>query len=172
MFFALLLSISFAGPDLDTKKMGNYIVGKPLVETNDSIVKSFVQICHDEGCDDIPIAFIQNNGVPIASLEFSHKNGVSTISEINVVSPLYTTKNGLGPGMKASEFYDICDAVFWYSYISGIFVLECPTIPSVQFLLPASAFTGDSSKLGMTEMDILKKSDLNLSSRVTHVRIF
>lgn len=71
------------------------------------------------------------------------------------------------------EFRERClTGTAWYTYVSVMCWLECPTLRSTQFLLPDAAFRGDHRKLGQRDLDSLRLEDLDPDARIDHVRLF
>jgi len=133
--------------------------------------------CSEEGCETIATLELRHDGDLLATLYPSYDaeqdRFVDVVGELMVTSPRARTPEGLGPSVTMLAFYTACPATrIWYTYISDRFVVECPTHAKVQFELPPAAFKGDRSALGMTEIDELRRSDIDLDATIKSVRLY
>ncbi len=99
----------------------------------------------------------------------------NTIDEIKVFSPMVKTAEGIGVGSTIDEFYNTYnDVKLWFTYISGMFIMECDKYENCQFLLSESDFKHNlnDSKYYQSDYITLKPSDFKKGAKIVSIRVF
>lgn len=155
-----------------------FFVGNEIPNQADSYVinKEIVTKDSEEGPYEIPVAFVYEDGDEVFEIESAYdydaEKYINTIGEITVFSDKYKTAEDIGISSTIEDFMAAYpDYTVWYTYISGMYVLDTEQLPNVQFLLD-----GDDYLMGEIEFDseitILKASDFKKDAKIISVRIF
>jgi hypothetical protein len=128
----------------------------------------------EEGPVTEQVTIIGENDVDLLRLKpgllTSDPNYTNTINEITVVSEKYKTDRSIGIGSTLTEFIKAYpDADVWYTYVSGMYVLETDQV-KVQFLLDESDYTGEKPEV-KSEITPLELADFKQDSKIKSVRI-
>ena len=100
----------------------------------------------------------------------SDPNYTNTINEINVISEKYKTDRSIGIGSTLAEFIRAYpDARVWYTYVSGMYVLETDQV-KVQFLLNEADYTGEKPEVE-SEITPLELNDFKQEAEIKSIRI-
>lgn len=100
------------------------------------------------------------------TMQYNRKTG-----EIIVFSDQFKTKKGIGVHSTIEEFIKTYqDFKLWYTYVSGMFIIETPGLDA-QFILDLEDFRGDVSNVD-SEITNLEISDFRKGAKIKQVRIF
>ncbi len=92
-------------------------------------------------------------------------------AEIIVFSDHFLTEKGIGVNSTLEDFLTAYpDYKLWYTYVSGMFVLET-TEPGLQFILDPKHFKGDVSN-ATSEITTLEPTDFKSGAKIKQVRLF
>lgn len=159
------------------KAVGKFKIGSsiPFPETSDDykITKEIQTRMTEEGAEDetVYIVFKKDKEIMQLKLKYDYDIGKYTqnIGEILLTSSFVKTLGGIGVGSTIEDFINqYPDHNFWYTYVSGMYVLEANKING-QFILDEKDFVGN---LNITsDMNVLKKSDFKQGSRILKIRI-
>jgi hypothetical protein len=114
--------------------------------------------------------FLKDNNMEM--LKFS-TDGSGIITEIEVLSPLYKTKEEIGTGsslQKLGEAYG--EIKLWYTYVAGQFIAETSQLKNIQFFIDAEAFLGDRNTLHESDMIELTSDDFLPDAKIETIRVF
>ncbi len=93
------------------------------------------------------------------------------IGEIIVFSELFRTEKGIGVQSTVEDFIrNYPDYKLWYTYVSGMFVIENAEL-GAQFILDQKDFKGDVSNAD-SEITTLDISDFKAGAKIKQVRLF
>ena len=159
------------------KAVGKFKIGSsiPFPEISDDykINKETQTRMTEEGPEEETVYIVLKDGKEIMQLkpEYDYNSGQYTqkIGEILLTSSFVKTLEGVGVGSTIEDFIiQYPDYKFWYTYVSGMYVLESNNING-QFILNEKDFVG---KLNITsDMITLKKSDFNEGSEILKIRV-
>lgn len=100
------------------------------------------------------------------TMQYNRKTG-----EIVVFSDQFKTEKGIGVHSTMEEFIKTYhDFKLWYTYVSGMFIIETPGLDA-QFILDQEDFIGDVSNVD-SEITNLEISDFRKGAKIKQVRIF
>jgi len=100
------------------------------------------------------------------TMQYNRKTG-----EIIVFSDQFKTEKGSGVHSTVEDFIKAYpDYKLWYTYVSGMFIIETPVL-DVQFILDQEDFKGDVSNAD-SEITNLEISDFRKGAKIKQVRIF
>lgn len=135
----------------------------------DLVKKEYVHHAED-GTDTEIVYHAQKDGITHIIIHPKQDNE-ALIGELEVISALYETKEGIGVGSSLNDFYTYHpDAEAFYTFVSGRYWLEQSRLMDTQFMIDDKAYLeqpDDSSDLTK-----LKKSKLDMKSRITRIRIY
>lgn len=160
------------------KAVGQFKIGSPIPfpKTSDDykITKETQTRMTEEGPEEETAYVMSKEGEALLQMKYAYdyQAGGSTVNigEILVLSSEFKTQKGLGVNSTIEEFVEqYPDFKIWYTYISGMYVIEASEIEA-QFILSEKDFIG---KLKITsEITMLKKSDFKLGTKVLTIRLF
>lgn len=94
----------------------------------------------------------------------------NTIGEMKLYSGMFQTPEGIGVGSTIEDFVAVYeDHDVWYTYVSGMYVIETPGI-NAQFLLDENGFDGEPEITG--DMTVLEVSDFAVDTKIIKIRMF
>lgn len=128
----------------------------------------------EEGAVTEPVTIITSGQEDILILKPNIIDGTDqygmNISEIVILSDKFKTKENIGIGSTISEFRAVYpDAKFWYTYVSGMYVVETDKVKA-QFLLDSSDFVS-KKPVATSERTDLMPEDFSETGRVRRVRV-
>ncbi|PWJ44218.1 hypothetical protein BC781_101568 [Sediminitomix flava] len=124
----------------------------------------------EDGADTLTTFHAQKDGITHIIIHPKYNND-ALIGGLEVVSALYETKHGVGVGSSLYDFYAIYpDAKGYYTFVSDMYWVEYPVMEGIQFLIDAKACKTEPD--AFSDLTVIEKSNLNLKSRITGIRIF
>ena len=100
------------------------------------------------------------------TMQYNRKTG-----EIIIFSDQFKTEKGIGVHSTIEDFIKAySDYKLWYTYVSGMFIIETPVL-EVQFILDQEDFKGDVSNVD-SEITNLEISDFRKGAEIRKVRLF
>jgi hypothetical protein len=159
-------------------QVGIYKVGTsiPVPDSSDNYtMRKATQIRQTEEGPTEDLSYILSSGgeellVFVPEFDLQNDRYTDRIGEIKVVSSRFKTKKGIGVNSTLQEFVAAYpDYRIWTTYVSGMYVVESPSIRA-QFLLRKTDYIGGEIKY---ESDItkLKLSDFKRDSKIYMVRV-
>ncbi|ANQ50383.1 hypothetical protein MY04_3015 [Flammeovirga sp. MY04] len=102
--------------------------------------------------------------------DYNKKAWDHKISEIVIQSDKFKTAKGIGVNSTIEEFIaQYPDYEIWYTYISGIYVIESKS-ERAQFMLDENDFIG---KIEIeNDLNVLSKTDFKQNSKIKSIRLF
>jgi hypothetical protein len=150
---------------------GDFSIGQnidDIILTNDQTTTS-VEVPVGEGEFETRI-FLKDNNLDLVKFSVNEQK---KITEIEVLSPLYKTAEGIGIGSTlATLMTKYPDIQIWHTYVSGRFIAETKILKNVQFFLDPNSFTGDTGQLYNSDIVNLSSDQFTIDARVIAVRIF
>ncbi|MDR3236284.1 MAG: hypothetical protein LBT48_06100 [Prevotellaceae bacterium] len=153
---------------------GQFTIGQQIPFPADNIQKKYLTRTTEEGETEEPVYVVTENEQEILLItpEYDYETEVfnNKIGEIIILSDKFKTTAGIGVNFTIEEFVEkYPDFHIWYTYVSGMYVIETGSINNVQFLLDENDFTG---KLEISdEITTLKLSDFNPNAKIIQIRI-
>ena len=93
--------------------------------------------------------------------------------QIDLLSDDFETEKGIKIGSTIEDFAKAYpDYKIWYTYVSGKYVIETPTLPDVQFILDPLSFTGDENMLNESDMIELNMGYMDKNGKITTIKVF
>jgi len=142
----------------------------------DKIGKTYREVVYGEEGDTSFKYKLMRNDTAIINFSLTRNEiGKETdiIGEIQIFSSIYRTEKNIGVGSVLSDFVKAYPTNnIWYTYISGMFVIETKELENIQFIIEDTGFIGDKKKLGNGgDMDVLSIKDFNPSSKIKSIRM-
>ena len=163
---------------LSDKGINNFEIGTaiPFPSTSDNykISKTIQTRMTEEGPSEetVYVVSVDDENMFEIKPQFDMTTGEYTdiISEIIASSSNVKTKDGIGAGSSIEEFIQTYpEHHFWYTYISGMYVLETDEIEA-QFILDEQDFIGSMNI--DSDMITLKKEDFKDGAKILKIRKF
>lgn len=159
------------------KSVGKFKLGNPIPfpETSDDykITKETQIRMTEEGPSEQTVYIVLKDGREVMQLqpEYDYNTGQYTqnIGEIILTSSVVKTLEGIGVGSTIEDFIaHYPEHKFWYTYVSGMYVLEAKDIQG-QFILNEEDFIG---KLKITSATTtLTKFDFKQGAKILKIRV-
>ena len=154
-------------------KNADFTTNKPALEKIGKIFRESVQ--GEEGITSYIYKVMKDDKV-ILDFNLTYDNqGKETniIDAIRIASPEFRTSKDIGVGSLLSDFIKVYPTNnLWYTYVSGMFVIETKELENVQFIIEDVGFIGDKQKLGSSgDMDVLSIKDFNPSCKIKSIRM-
>jgi hypothetical protein len=159
------------GTEISPGKAGDYKLGDNIDDLTllNSQTMNSVDVHVGEGMYETRW-FIKDNNIDLVKLS---TDGSKKITEIEVLSPLYKTTEGMGTGSSLSQLNEVyADLVLWYTYVSDRFVAETGSLKNVQFIIDPETFTGDRDLLYASDMVELSADQFSADAKVKTIRVF
>jgi len=159
------------GTEISSGKAGDYKLGDNIEDLTllNSQTMNSVDVHVGEGMYETRW-FIKDNNIDLVKLS---SDDSKRITEIEVLSPLYKTPEGIGTGSSLVQLQEAySDIVLWYTYVSDRFVAETGSLKNIQFIIDPDAFTGDRDMLYASDMVELSTDQFSADAKVKTIRVF
>ena len=124
----------------------------------------------EDGTDKEIVYHAQKEGITHIIIHPKPDND-ALIGELEVVSSLYETEEGIGVGSSLNDFYSYYPkAEAFYTFVSGMYWLEQPDLKETQFMIDEETYLGEPDD--SSDLTELKKSKLDMKGRITSIRIY
>ncbi len=179
-----ILSVEIADKAIDkedlikSRAVGQFEVGEvihfPETSDNYTIKKETLVRMTEEGEEEQTIYIVNQGGEDKLHLKLAYDYEkeiyLSEIGEIIVLSNDFRTLEGIGVNSTLMDFVAAYpDYKIWYTYVSGMYVLESPKLEA-QFILNQADFLGKID--AAAEMVFLQKEDFKTDSKILKIRLF
>ncbi|NDW18322.1 hypothetical protein D0T53_07155 [Dysgonomonas sp. 216] len=155
-----------------------FLVGQRIpAQTGGYVITKSVETITEEGEDfEILVHTVSENGQEILKIErlfMEADNDADRIDNIFILSDKVKTAEGIGLNSTLDEFIAAYpDFKIWFSYISGIYVIETTKLEGIQFFLDGSDFIDKSGPVFESDMTILKPSEFRKGTKIRRIRIW
>ncbi len=160
---------------IKSKQAGDYKIGDDIdkIELTNNQTFSSVEVPVGEGETEVRWFLKDNNLELLKFSEGKGKNNTKIIREIEVLSPLYQTKQRIGIGSNLDKLVEVYDDLkIWYTYVSGRFIAETSELENIQFIIDPETYSGSWESLFDSDMVNLAVSDFTPDAKVISIRIF
>ncbi|CAM1345523.1 hypothetical protein [Tenacibaculum amylolyticum] len=124
----------------------------------------------EDGIDTLTIFHAQKEGITHIIIHPKYDNE-ALIGELEVISPLYETKAGIGVGSSINDFYSYYnDAEALYTFISDNFWLETKAVNGAQFQFQRKLYKGSPDTF--EDLTILERNKIDTKGRISKIRLF
>lgn len=154
--------------------VGVFLLGEqiPFKVTN-YVIKEEIE--YGEEASESPIYIVSKNGQKIFSIYPEYDNNTqqytNKVGGITIFSGKFKTSEGIGVNSSIKDFIDkYPDFRIWYTYISGMYVIDTKQYNKFQFLLDGKDFIGEVPKMD-SDMDLLKLSDFKEDAKINGIRV-
>lgn len=158
------VDIFLIGQQIPTQADG-YVITKSI-ETRTEEGEDFKMLVHT----------VSENGQEILNIErlFSEADSdADRIDNIFILSDKVKTAEGIGLNSTLDQFMSTYpDSKIWFSYVSGIFVVETTKLERIQFFLDGNDFIDKSGPTFDSDMTILKPSEFKKGTKIKSIRIW
>ncbi|MEW7279002.1 hypothetical protein ABW636_10445 [Aquimarina sp. 2201CG1-2-11] len=135
----------------------------------DIVKKQTIRYAED-GADTLTIFHAQKEEITHIIIHPKFDNN-ALIEELEVVSPLYETKAGIGVGSSINDFYSYYnDAEALFTFVSDSYWLETRAVHGAQFQFQAKSHKGAPDTF--EDLTILEKNKIDTKGRIIKIRLF
>ncbi len=161
--------------DIDNSRVGSFKIGQKIPQEFPSGFILTEQIEYGQEASEIKTFVVSEDGEKLFIIypdyDLSEYEFNDVINSIVIVSSRIKTNRGPSVGSQVSSFIDrFSDYEIWYSYISGMYVINSKQIDA-QYLLDGNDYKGEDDNAS-SDYVILKYKDFASNSKIIGIRLF
>lgn len=155
-----------------------FLIGQKIPnQTGGYVITKNVETRIEDGEDfEMLVYTVLENEQELLNIEphyYDAENNTDQVDNIFILSDKFKTAENIGLYSTIEEFIAVYpDYSIWYSYISGIYVIETKKLNGIQFFLDESDFIDKAGPSFDSDMTILKPSEFKKSSKIKKIRIW
>lgn len=157
---------------LGNGKAGTYAIGEKLkypdASSKMSMTEETIVASYEDGPSSEKVNILWENSEKLLQIK---TEGMDEIGEIMVLSEKYKIKEGISVGSGMDLFMEIFkDYSIWYTYVSGMYVIDTKKYDHLQFLLDEKDLKAKIEVKG--EVTPLKAENFKKGAKIIKIRVF